>query len=127
MNMIDGMKKLYKQYGFDKEEFDLDKLNFRMDLLREECIETEIAIADKNPEEIVDGLIDVIVIAIGTLNLAGVDTQKAWDEVMRSNMLKTRGVKKGREQSGGFDVIKPEGWEPPAHGGNHGVLDELFN
>ena len=96
-------------------------------MLNESFNEFQTAIADRNPEEWVDGHVDIIVIALGNLKLAGVDPQKAWDEVVRANMSKERGVKPGREQSGGFDVIKPEGWVAPNHSDNHGVLDELFS
>lgn len=98
-----------------------------MSLLREEFEETWTAHLNGDAEEIVDGHIDLLVIAIGNLYLAGVDVEKAWDEVFRANMSKVRGVKPGRESSGGFDVYKPEGWKAPSHKDNHGVLDELFS
>ena len=50
-----------------------DFLVFRLDFLEEEFEETILAFANKDPEEIVDGLIDVCVIAIGTLLAFGVD------------------------------------------------------
>lgn len=124
--MIEDMKKMYEKYAFDKEEFDLKKLVFRMELLEEEFNETTQAVIKCDPEEVVDGLIDLIVIAIGTLNLAGVDTQKAWNEVYRANMTKERGIKPGRESSNGFDIIKPEGWVGPSHKNNHGKLDGIL-
>lgn len=125
-NMVRDMKDLYKKYGFFDEEFDLKKLVFRMELLQEEFEETTQAVVDLNAEEVVDGLIDLIVIAIGTLELAGVNTHKAWNEVMRANFEKQRGIKPGRENSGGFDVIKMPDWVPPSHMNNHGALDDIF-
>lgn len=116
-----------KKYGFDSEPLTYEKLKFRMDLLKEEFSETSDAFKDSNAEEWVDGHIDLIVIALGNLHLAGVDINKAWGEVYRANMSKIRGVKPGREQSGGFDVIKPEGWVGPDHKDNHGKLDEIFS
>lgn len=116
-----------KKYGFDSEPLTYDKLKFRMDLLREEFTETMDAFRDSDAEEWVDGHIDLIVIALGNLHLAGVGINKAWGEVYRANMSKIRGVKPGREQSGGFDVIKPEGWKAPSHEDNHGKLDEIFS
>ena len=125
--MIDDIRGMIAKYGFHQEEFDKEKLNFRiLGLLTEEYEETLMALHDKNAEELVDGLIDLIVIAIGTLELAGVDTQEAWDQVMTANMTKERGIKPGREESGGFDLIKPESWQPPSHMTNHGVLDEIL-
>lgn len=126
IDMIRDTQDLYRKYGFFEEEFDLKKLVFRMELLQEEFEETTQAVIDRDAEEIVDGLIDLIVIAIGTLELSGVSTGKAWNEVMRANFDKKRGVKKGRESSGGFDVIKPEGWKGPNHEFNHGCLDEIL-
>lgn len=121
------VKKWHRKFGFHKDEMDLDKLNFRMDLQTEEHDELAQAIYDKNPEEIVDALIDTIWIACGTLDLLGVDFDKAFKEVERANMSKERGIKPGREQSGGFDVIKPRGWKGPDHSGNHGKLNDIFN
>lgn len=115
------------KYEFNKEPLTLDKLKFRNDLLSEEFSEIQEALETKNAEEWVDGHIDLLVIAIGNLYLAGIDIKKAWREVFRANMSKVRGVKPGREQSGGFDVIKPEGWVGPSHNDNHGLLREIFN
>jgi predicted HAD superfamily Cof-like phosphohydrolase len=124
--VIEDNKAFLKKFGFDTEQMDNDKLQFRMDLLTEEFLETTAAMRDKNAGEWVDGHIDLLVIVLGNLNLAGIDVQKAWDEVHRANMSKERGTKKGREQSSGFDVVKPEGWSGPIHKGNHGVLDGIW-
>lgn len=126
MSIIQDDAAMQKYYGMDKFPFDADKLEFRMDLLLEEFHELINAKADKNAEEVVDALIDIIVIATGTLSLAKVDVQKAWNEVYNANMNKLVGVKPGREQSDGFDLYKPEGWIGPDHSDNHGVLDEIF-
>lgn len=125
--MIKDIQEFIKKYEFDKEDMTLAKFGFRMSLLEEEYKETIYACEDRDAEEIIDGLIDIIVIAIGTLELSGVDVNKAWNEVMRANMSKVRGIKPGRESSGGFDVIKPEGWKGPDHSDNHGVLDILLS
>ena len=77
-------------------------------------------------EEIVDGLIDLCVVAIGTLDAFGVDAYKAWDEVLKANMSKNVGVKEGRPNPLGLpDLMKPEGWQAPSHQGNHGIFDDL--
>lgn len=98
-------------------------LKFRMAFLDEELNETKLAVENNDPEEIVDGLIDLCVVAIGTLNAFGVDAHKAWDEVHRANMNKEKGVKESRPNPLGLpDMIKPEGWVGPSHEGNHGIL-----
>jgi len=125
-DMIQDLNNFHTKFEFNKESMTKDKLAFRCDLLMEEVNEMHDAIATKNPEELTDALIDIIYIALGTLDLARVDTAKAWSDVQRANMSKVRGVKPGREQSGGFDVIKPFGWTGPDHAGNTGQFKELL-
>lgn len=103
-------------------------LQFRIAFLMEELQETEKAVNDDNDaEEVVDGLIDLVVVALGTLDAFQVDTYRAWDEVLRANLDKTPGVKKERPNPLGLpDLIKPEGWEAPSHRGNHGLIPNAF-
>ena len=101
-------------------------LRFRLDFLHEELQETEKAAQSGIPldqEEIVDGLIDLCVVAIGTLDALSVDPHKAWNEVHKANMTKEVGVKPSRPNPLGLpDLIKPEGWVGPSHDGNYGHL-----
>ena len=101
-------------------------LRFRLDFLHEELGETEKASQTGIPldsEEVVDGLIDLCVVAIGTLDALGVDPYAAWDEVHKANMAKEVGVKESRPNPLGLpDLIKPEGWVGPDHSDNHGDL-----
>ena len=103
-------------------------LRFRLKMCMEEMNETiDAAIFDRNPEEVVDGLIDLCVFAIGTLDVFGVDANKAWDVIYEANMAKSPGVKPGRPNPFGLpDLIKPSGWTPPSHEGNHGDLDKAL-
>ena len=101
-------------------------LKFRIDFLKEELTETEKAFEGNDAEEIVDGLIDLCVVAIGTLDAFGVDAHKAWDAVHTANMAKEPGVKPSRPNPLGLpDLIKPEGWTAPSHEGNHSILGTL--
>ena len=101
-------------------------LEFRIDFLREELDETEAALVSMDSEEIVDGLIDLCVVAIGTLDAFGVDPYKAWDEILRANLSKQVGVKPERPNPMGLpDLIKPEDWEGPDHSDNHGKLNNI--
>ncbi len=98
-------------------------LEFRMNFLREELNETQTAIDNKDPQEIVDGLIDLCVVAIGTLDAFGIQPQEAWDTVHKANMSKEPGVKESRPNPLGLpDLIKPEGWEGPNHDDNIGFF-----
>ena len=98
-------------------------LQFRLNFLKEELNETCNAFDNKDSEEIVDGLIDLCVVAIGTLDAFGVDAYKAWDEIHNANMAKERGIKESRPNPLGLpDLIKPEGWTGPNHDDNTGNI-----
>ena len=132
-NWVQDMHNMHAHYGVHEamEKLDADKLHtyikFRLDFLKEELKETCDAYDEKDAEEIVDGLIDLCVVAIGTLDLYGVDAHKAWDAVLASNMNKQVGVKPSRPNPLGLpDLIKPEGWTAPSHENNHGKLTKAF-
>jgi predicted HAD superfamily Cof-like phosphohydrolase len=95
-------------------------MNFRIEFIKEEVV--ELSTADSK-EDVVDALIDIIVVALGTLDAFAVDINKAWNEVHSKNMQKEPGVNPTRPNDFGFpDMIKPEGWTPPNHEGNTGLL-----
>jgi predicted HAD superfamily Cof-like phosphohydrolase len=123
---------MHRYYGVNEkvQEFDKDKLqqflNFRMSFLDEELNETKKAVRERNAEEIVDGLIDLCVVAIGTLDSMGIDSYDAWNKVLRANLQKEVGVKPERPNPLGLpDLIKPAGWKAPSHAKNHGLLSKL--
>ena len=96
-------------------------------MIQEEVDETNAAIKNNDPQEIVDGLIDMCVFAIGTLDAFGIDAHKAWDQVHNANMAKEPGVKPSRPNPLGLpDLIKPKGWEGPTHDGNTGLFDNYI-
>lgn len=117
---------------------DYDKLNkfieFRMKFLEEELKETiEKGFLNKDPEELVDGCIDLCVVAIGTLDAFGIDPYKAWDQVHTANMNKEPGIKESRPNVLGLpDLIKPKmethgyDWVAPSHEDNHGFLHDIL-
>lgn len=136
--MVTDIEDMHKKYQVNEwvakqlDDGDMKKLQqllaFRLDFVEEEFEETLKAFADKNPEEIVDGLIDIIVIALGTLDMFNVDTDWAWEKVHNANMNKEVGVKPGRPNPLGLpDLIKPEGWTAPNHSENTGILTRVFN
>ena len=102
-------------------------MSFRLNFLKEELNETIKAYDEKNAEEVVDGLIDLCVVAIGTLDAFGVDAYKAWDEIHNANMAKEPGVKESRPNPLGLpDLIKPKGWIGPEHNDNTGNITHSF-
>lgn len=99
-------------------------LQFRISFLQEELDEMKTA---ESAEDVVDALIDLCVVAIGTLDSFDVDAYKAWDAVLVANMNKKIGVKESRPNPLGLpDLIKPEGWVAPSHENNHGLLTGIF-
>tara|TARA_R110000850_G_scaffold21284_1_gene62884 strand:+ start:67 stop:462 length:396 start_codon:yes stop_codon:yes gene_type:complete len=131
MNWIKDIEEMHEKYQVhDWVKNNPEKLeqllHFRVAFLKEEFVETFKATGEKDAEEIVDGLIDLCVVAIGTLDLMGVDAEKAWNMVFNANMAKEVGVKESRPNPLGLpDLIKPEGWTAPDHSGNHGLLVNL--
>ena len=75
----------------DNKELMQKYLMFRLLMCQEELHETMQAANSGNAEEIVDGLIDLCVFAIGTLDVFGVDAWKAWNEIYIANMAKEPG------------------------------------
>lgn len=102
-------------------------LKLRMRMLTEEYAETMNAYLEGDAEETIDGLIDLCVIAIGTLDIVNVDAQAAWKEVLRANLGKNVGVKSGRPNPLGLpDLNKPDDWVAPNHSLNCGTLRSLL-
>jgi hypothetical protein len=124
---VEDINRMHNYYDMHSKfnSFDDEKkkkfLEFRINFLQEEL--DELKNNTNNPEEIVDALIDLCVVAIGTLDAFSIDSHKAWDEVLRANMSKQVGIKPGRPNPLGLpDLMKPEGWQAPSHKGNYGNL-----
>lgn len=124
---------MHKHYGVKAKTLTLSKehlreyLSFRFRFLQEELNEGMKAVEAGDAEEIVDSLIDLCVVAIGTLDAYDVDAQEAWEEVLRANMNKRVGVKASRPNPFGLpDLIKPEGWRGPDHSNNHGIISKAY-
>jgi hypothetical protein len=97
---------------------------FRKRFLREELAELEDA---EEPEDVVDALIDLCVVAIGTLDAFGVDGERAWAEVLMANLKKVAGPNPSRPNEFGLpDLQKPDGWVAPNHSGNVGILPRVM-
>ena len=102
-------------------------MKLRMRMLAEEFNETLQAYLQGGAEEMIDGLVDLCVIAIGTMDIANVDADRAWKSVLTANLSKTPGVKPGRPNPLGLpDLIKPDDWVSPSHRGNHGDLERII-
>lgn len=128
---VNDIEIMHKHYNVHPSMEKMDKemltrfLQFRINFLQEELDEMKNA---ESAEDVVDALIDLCVVAIGTLDCFEVDSYKAWDEVLAANMNKKVGIKPERPNPLGLpDLIKPDGWVAPSHQGNHGMLTKVFD
>jgi len=127
---VKDIAEMHKKFGVNHVIRNLDKeklkmfLQFRIDFLQEELDEMKTA---DSADDIVDALIDLCVVAIGTLDAYDVDSHEAWRRVLKANMAKNPGIKPERPNPLGLpDLIKPEGWTAPTHVDNVGLLSKLY-
>jgi predicted HAD superfamily Cof-like phosphohydrolase len=147
----DDIRAMHVKFGVREviQKLDNEKLmafiEFRLKFLAEELTEAQDAFAklkslqaaELTPnakseglsaaDDIVDAMIDLCVVAIGTLDALSVDSYLAWRRVHGANMAKEPGVKATRPNPLGLpDLIKPEGWTAPTHSDNIGQLKQLI-
>lgn len=90
-----------------------DRMRARYYHLKEELYEMVEAYDKADLPEVVDGLIDIIYIALGTLAEMHVNASPAFKAVHEANMLKVNGQVAKRPEAGQHDAVKPEGWKAP--------------
>ena len=92
MTNFTSVRKFMETFGQEvkvKTEFPSDKIvKLRYDLIKEELDEFEQAIKEKNLKEIADSLTDILYVTYGAGHAFGIDLDKCFDEVQRSNMSK---------------------------------------
>ena len=76
-----------------------------------------LALSESLRKKVLDALVDLVYVALGTAYLHGFGPQKfneAWRRVHEKNMEKIRAPSADHSKRGSaFDVIKPAGWTPP--------------
>ena len=111
-----SVKKFMETFGQEvktKAEFPSDKIiNLRYDLIKEELDEFEEAIKSKNLKEIADSLTDILYVTYGAGHAFGIDLDKCFDEVQRSNMSKLGEDGKPIYNENGKDMKGPKYFEP---------------
>tara|TARA_B100000965_G_C18995904_1_gene500347 strand:- start:75 stop:446 length:372 start_codon:yes stop_codon:yes gene_type:complete len=92
MTNFSDVKKFMETFGQEvkkKAEFPSDKIvKLRYDLIKEELDEFEQAIKEKNLKEVADSLTDILYVTYGAGHAFGIDLDKCFNEVQRSNMSK---------------------------------------
>jgi len=111
---MEMIKEFHEKFGLEyngpPRRLPLELENFRIEFMQEEVNEYDSAFL----VEQLDALVDLVYVAMGTAYLHGFDFDEAFRRVHEANMKKKRSV--GTILSGrgsAYDVVKPEGWEPP--------------
>ena len=79
----------FKQEVKSKPSFPDDNIiKLRINLIKEELLELEEALNEKNMEETADALTDLLYVTYGAGHAFGIDLDKCFDEVQKSNMSK---------------------------------------
>ncbi len=92
MSNFDSVKKFMKTFGQEvkeKAEFPNDKItSLRLDLIKEELAELQVAINKKDIKEVADALTDILYVTYGAGHAFGINLDKCFEEVQNSNMSK---------------------------------------
>ena len=92
MSNFDDVKTFMKTFGQEvknRPEFPSDKIiQLRYDLIKEELDEFEKAIKANNLKEVADALTDILYVAYGAGHSFGINLDKCFAEVQKSNMSK---------------------------------------
>ena len=92
MSNFDDVKTFMQTFGQEvktRVEFPKKKIiKLRYDLIKEELNELQNAMNTKNLKEIADALTDILYVTYGAGHAYGIDLDKCFSEVQRSNMSK---------------------------------------
>ena len=92
MSNFDDVKIFMQTFGQEvkiKAKFPKEKIvKLRYDLIKEELNELQNAIKTKNLKEIADALSDILYVTYGAGHAYGIDLDKCFSEVQKSNMSK---------------------------------------
>jgi predicted HAD superfamily Cof-like phosphohydrolase len=127
-NMIGDIAEFHEKFGLAGSDHpalpDANLADFRIRFMQEELEEFKQALRKDDLVEAFDALIDLVYVVLGTAHMMGLPFQEGWDIVHEANMKKVRASGDGSDSKRGsaWDVVKPEGWEPP-----NGQLLTLIN
>ena len=92
MTNFERVRKFMETFGQEvkkKAEFPEEKIiALRYDLIKEELEELKLAIDNNDIKEVADALTDILYVTYGAGHAFGIDLDKCFDEVQRSNMSK---------------------------------------
>ena len=92
MSNFDKVGTFMKTFGQEvktKPSFSSDKINnLRIDLIKEELDELQVAMKNNDLLEVADALTDILYVTYGAGHAFGIDLDKCFNEVQNSNMSK---------------------------------------
>ena len=87
--LVKNFMETFGQEVKNKPSFSTDKINkLRYDLIKEELDELRVALENKDLLEVADALTDILYVTYGAGHAFGIDLDKCFEEVQRSNMSK---------------------------------------
>jgi len=116
MSNFDDVKTFMQTFGQEvkiKAEFPKETIvKLRYELIKEELNELQNAIKTKNLKEIADALTDILYVTYGAGHAYGIDLDKCFSEVQRSNMSKLGEDKKPIYNKKGKVMKGPKYFKP---------------
>ena len=116
MSNFDDVKTFMQTFGQEvkiKAEFPKKKIvKLRYDLIKEELNELQHAIKTKDLKEIADALTDILYVTYGAGHAYGIDLDKCFSEVQKSNMSKLGEDRKPIYNEKGKVMKGPKYFEP---------------
>jgi len=89
-------------------------IDAKINHIKEETSEIIDAWAKEDIYDFADGIVDLIYVTLGLAIVCGIPFDRVWNEVHTSNMKKVAVERLDQSKRGNrWDVVKPEGWEPP--------------
>jgi len=118
MTIISDIDDFHQKFGFTKrvigEKPDLALLQFRLKFLCEELFEMQTDARKNDLAGVLDALVDLVYVAVGSAWLLNLDFEGAWKLVHAANMAKVRATSDTVSKRGTtLDVVKPAGWTAP--------------
>ena len=117
-SMMQDITNFHEKFGLPQREIGKspsNKLaNFRIKFILEELQELNTAMGTENLGEVLDALVDIVYVALGTAYCFNLPFDEAWKRVHEANMKKVRATDPSASKRGStLDVVKPIGWEKP--------------
>lgn len=108
------MTKFGQAYEDGPRELPASLASFRSTLMIEELTEWSQATGRGDHPEVLDALVDLVYVTLGTAYVTGFDFNEAWRRVHEANMKKVNATTEADSKRGSkIDIVKPEGWTAP--------------